>query len=745
MHDITRALRAKEGSSHVPEPLLALVYGDLRRLAVAITIGTVSFAQSASPMPAGKEEDAMVLSAFQVSSTQDKGYIATSATPFKTRQNLADIPQAIAVVTRDMIEDIGGYNSTDILIYAGAIPKFRAEAFALRGSNTSVTIPLIDGHLNRTIIMDNLFVDSYEVMRGPAALLYPNTALSGVINKTTRKPLPYALNSVRFSTTEHGLYRGEFDSTGPLARVGEGKLSYRVLAAYQDGDPYWRNAEDKRVVFHPSLQFDHKNTSVLVAYDFNDIRGPSGSTGVLTPDGEPFTGAGRNEINLPPGVMERRRHDGLRVQVVHQFAPNWGVRIGGDLTSMRRLGTTVLPIGGVNYIDRTITFFNRRNEFKLDDYSLSLDFNGKYKLFGVGQQSTFGAVLTKQETVTKLSVNNDFFNGATPQRIVRPLDRPDVDTLPVKPENQFDVPANYGTRVRADLGNFYIQQVFDVIPDRLSLVAGISQYSNETSNNPNLAVQPTVAQIAKSRETLHRFGVVLKLTEEVSLYAMEANTSLPPTVAKLVDGSAVAPASGKGKEAGIKIDYMNGKIVSTLALFDLQTTGLTVFGGVLPSGETYVNPVGRVSQRGFDADIALRLTNAWQIVGTIYRGKVEDQNGTPVDDSYKQSWSLFARYDFASTHAKGLSIGGGASRITGRVVSSAGITFPIGMPQPAFIEVAPATLVTGFANYNLSRNWSFRLQVNNVLDRTYAAGINAAYLIDPSLPRTFIISTKYRF
>ena len=60
----------------------------------------------------------------------------------------------------------------------------------MRGSNTGVTYPLIDGQIDRTIFMDNLFVDSYEVIKGPAALLYPNSALSGVINKTTRKPLP---------------------------------------------------------------------------------------------------------------------------------------------------------------------------------------------------------------------------------------------------------------------------------------------------------------------------------------------------------------------------------------------------------------------------------------------------------------------------------------------------------------------------------------------------------------------------
>jgi len=713
----------------------------------AITGASVLAQTAPTPPPANAAEDETVrLSAFKVSSTQDKGYIATTATPFKTKQRIDDIPQAITVVTRDMIDDIGGHDSSDILIYAGAIPKYRSEAFSLRGSNTGVTYPLIDGQIDRTIFMDNLFVDSYEVMRGPAALLYPNTALTGVINKTTRKPLPYALESVRFSITDYGLYRAEVDSTGPLAKVGEGKFSYRVLAAYQDGDAYWRNAKDKRTVFHPSLQFDYQNTSVLLAFDYNDITHPSNPTAVLNIDGTVFTGAGRREINLPPGVMENHKHYGVRMQLLHQFSPNWGVRIGADLNLLRRKGSIVLPIGGVNYQDRTISFFNRKNEIDLNHYSLSMDFNGKYKLFSLPNQSTFGFVYTDMESVTQLSINQDFGVG---QRIIRPLDAPNVDTLPVKPFDAYPAlgaPGTSGSRIRADLANFYFQQVIDVVPDRLSLVGGVSLYSNETTNNTNIAIRPAVAQIAKLLDTLYRYGVVFKVTKDVSLYAMEANTLLPPTTSKLANGGVVPPAEGKGQEAGVKVDYMDGKISSTLAVFNLKTSGLTVFGGVLPSGETYVNPIGTITQKGFDADLALRVTPNWQIVGTIYSGKVQDQNGGQVDDSYKGSWSLFTRYDFASsTPAKGLSLGGGASRITGRVVISTNITYPVGVTKPPFIDVAPATLMNVFANYKVNKNWSCRLQVDNVLDKVYAVGINAAYLIDPSLPRSFTFAVKYKF
>jgi iron complex outermembrane receptor protein len=710
----------------------------------AVLAATVPcFGQTANPSDPSKTDSEIVqLSVFKVSSSEDTGYVATSATPFKTKQQLSDIPQAITVVTRDLIEDIGGHDSSDILIYAGAIPKYRSEAFSLRGSNTGVTYPLIDGQIDRSIFMDNFFVDSYEVIKGPAALLYPNSALTGVINKTTRKPLPHEANSIKESITDYGLYRTVVDSTGPIGQLGVGKLSYRLLAGFQDGDAYWHNAEDRRILIHPSLQFDFKDTSLLLAYDHQDITHPSNPTAVLTPDGHVFTGAGREEINLPPGAMEQHVHDGLRLQLVHSFSRNWEVKVGGDINQLHRKGSIVLPIGGVNYIDRTISFFNRLNDIKLNHYSMSIDVNGRYDLFGIKNQSTFGLALTDQETLQKLWVNPDFGVG---QRIIRPLDHPDVNSLPVKPVDQYVQPANPGSRVRADLANFYFQQNIDIIPDRVSLVAGVSRYSNETSNNTNISVRPKVAQILKADEILHRFGVIVHITKEIGVYAMDANTSLPPTTSVLQSGNIVAPATGKGQEVGTKLNFWDGKLTATVSAFNLKTTGLTVFGGVLPNGVTYVIPIGSITQKGFDGDVALRLTRNWQMIGTFYSGSVKDQAGGKVDDSYTGSWSLFTRYDLRSGPLHGLGFGGGASRVIGRVVSSAGITFPVGMTKPAFIEVAPATLANLFADYNVSKNLSVRLQVDNVLDKVYAVGINAAYLIDPSLPRTFTLSAKYKF
>ena len=716
------------------------------RAIVACLLGAVSTFGQVKPAEA-EQEKAIELSVFKVSSTQDTGYLAKTATPFKTKQLIADIPQSIFVMTRDLIDDIGGTNTSDLIIYAGAIPKFRSEAFSMRGSNTGVTYPLIDGQISRSIFMDSFYVDSYDVIKGPAALLYPNSALTGVINKTTKKPMAISQNTVRGSVTSFGLYRAELDSTGPLGQLGDWKEGYRLLAAYQDGDAYWRNAKDKRVLVHPSFQFEYKDTTLLIAYDRQEIIRPSNGSGIIQLNGKPFVGAGRNELNLPPGASEKHVHNGLRAQLIQTFSKNWEAKIGADWNQLHRKGSIVLPLGGVDWNTRTISFGNRLNDITLDHYNISIDANGRYDLFGLKQQSTFGLAVSILETRQNLWTNTDFTDANNiPNRILRPLDKPNVDTLPVKPIGAYVSPANPGTKVRADLANFYFQQSLDLVRDKLTLVGGLASYSNETTSVANIALRPATATVLRANADVYRFGVVFHPTKDTTIYAMEGTNQLPPTTAVLQSGNVVPPAEGKGQEIGVKVNLLDGRITLQVSAFKLVTSGLTVFGGTLPpalGGGPFVLPVGQLTQKGFDGDIQLQLTKEWQLIGSFYSGTVKNQNDLPVDDSYTGSWSVFTRYDVPAF--KGLTFGGGVSRVTGRVVSTGLVTYPTGVTRPLFIDVEPGLPVQLFANYSPSKQWSVRLQVENALDSTYAVGLNAAYLIDTSLPRSFTLSARYRF
>ena len=705
-------------------------------------------AQIAAAASDPAKDDAIELSVYRVSTTQDAGYLAKSATPFKTKQQIVDIPQAITVVTRDLIDDIGEFDLAKVLVYVGGVPKFGGEIFQLRGSNATATYPIVDGQISRTVYMDNLFIDSIEIIRGPAALLYPNSQLQGVINKTTRRPQAKPMSSIKTSITDYGLYRVVGDTTGPIGKIGEGQLNYRLIGGLSRGDAYFTNTVEDRTMFHPSLQWDYERTSVMMAYDWQKITRPSNPTGVLQPNGRIFTGGGReNSLFLPPGAAETHEHRGFRGNVVHQYSRNWESRLGLDWNNMHRTGTVVLPLA-VNWDARTVSFFNRRNDLKLENASVSFDTNGTYELGGMKHQSTLGFTIAVQKAVTKLYTNTNF-GGPGVTFNVRPIDNPSVNTLPVLPFGSYVVPANPGSRVRSEYSNFYFQQNVEVIKDRLILVGGVAKFKEETTNIPNIT--STAATSIANSANLHRFGVVAQfLNKKVAIYAMKGNTQLPrsPTLI-LQDGSSAPGASGDGMEFGVKLSMLDGRLNTTLSVFDLETSGLAVFGGVLPDGRSFNVLLGKTQSKGFDGDIALGLSKNFELIGSFYSGKVTDQAGQPVDDSYKSTIGVVGKYSFRDGVAKGLSLGAGGYRTTGRVTNAAALTYAAKPPPNAtgrvFITNQSDPVIKMFANYTLNQKWSFKLELENAFDGLSPLAINSATLMEANIGRSLTFHAGYSF
>src|SRR5688572_10932383 len=77
--------------------------------------------QSRSAQTRSDKEETVQMSAFEVTMTEDKGYThGNSIGALKTEDRIFDIPQSLQVMTRDMIDDIGGGNKvSNILNYAG--------------------------------------------------------------------------------------------------------------------------------------------------------------------------------------------------------------------------------------------------------------------------------------------------------------------------------------------------------------------------------------------------------------------------------------------------------------------------------------------------------------------------------------------------------------------------------------------------------------------------------------------------
>jgi iron complex outermembrane receptor protein len=715
-------------------------------LAASVSISaqtTTAPAPAASDDATTKKSDVVTLSKFEVTTTQGAGYFANNtATALKTNQGLMTIPQSVTVITRDLIDDIGATKTSDVLQYAGASQFYRGESIRLRGARTLNAY--MDDAIENVPYSDNVNIDSYEIIHGPAGVLYANSSVGGVVLKTTKKPLPYAMNKVTVSVNDWGQYRGEIDSTGPVGDLGEAKVSYRLAAAFQDGDAYFKNVKDQRLAVHPTLQFDYKNTTVRFAYDYVDITSIAGGQNFVMPDGKLYTGAGRREAYYPKGVMENHKQSRQRMAILQRISENWESKTSISHLWYKREGTNVLP-NNLNLITGNFNLFARRNYQRMDNWVLNQDFLGNYNIGPFANQSAAGLTITDEYNRAAFTNNAAFGVQGFP------IASPGLDNVVVPALNSYIPASSTGSWTNNRRATYYYQHQITIVPDRVILVGGLSKATLQINDVPALTARNAAGgtRIVNFDETLHRVGVVVNATKDIAFFALDSTTFAPQgnSNTRDINGILLPAQLGKGKEYGVKTALFDGKLSATISFYDMQLTNVAVLqGGLSPvTGNPYFIAAGLQKQKGWDATLAFALTKNWQVLATAFDGTTKDQNGATLNNTYKSLYSFFTRYDFTDGGLKGFSIGGGGSKTNGNIFTSlGGYTLPTGNTQTS-ITLESVWNVNAFVGYKYDKHWSFRLNITNVLDKAFALGAQTPIYVDPSPPRTYQLSSTYKF
>jgi outer membrane receptor for ferric coprogen and ferric-rhodotorulic acid len=290
----------------------------------------------------------------------------------------------------------------------------------------------------------------------------------------------------------------------------------------------------------------------------------------------------------------------------------------------------------------------------------------------------------------------------------------------------------------------------DAIPNLLTLVAGYTYAGIEVVQDTNIAFNaPYASTDTSAHQYLRRLGAILHLTKDISLYGLDSTTFSPQSTSVDVNNRPLPNVIGIGEEVGLKTAFWDGRLTSTFSVFKLQLTNQAVFSGQSNAfGNRYFIPVGNLTTRGWDGDLALALLPGWQVIATLYNATIENQAGAPAANTFGNSWSFFTRYDFPrQSSLKGLSFGGGVNRIGDWRVSTSGVTFPVGFTPPAsgLFKVHEGTPVNAFVVYNIDKHWQVRLNGANLLNSIAPVGAQAAEYVDPEPPRTILFTLSYEF
>jgi len=655
-------------------------------------------AHAQTPQPASQE----VVSEVDEIVVTGRYSAATAVTGTKTDTPLIEVPQSIAVISGALIQERRPVTLMEALYNVSGVADIGArrgfDNIVIRGFNASTSVYL-DGlrveRGNQNVQQEPFGLERIEVLKGPGSVLFGQGSLGGIVNQVSKRPTNTPLFAAEIMGGSFGTYQGSLDVGAPLTT--DGAFSGRLVGLYREfGDSIDFN-DKERVYLSPSLRWAGADSTITLLANYTRDRHEGTYVG-LPPEGvflPNVNGKPDRSTYIGEPVTDGVEIDRYQIgyQLEHRFSDRWLIRQNLRYSDSDVLSSATFS-SGLNADQRTLrrgtAIFNQTEQSTAIDTSIQGRFDGT--VAGVSFENTlvFGGDLLFQ----KIDQTFDF-GGFPPIDIFAPVYGGTRSALfPVLNFEQDD-----------NLYGFYVQNQLK-LGEKLTILLGGRYDISETGRLNRLNNQ---SRDQDDKDFTFRGGATYQVTPGVGLFASYAE-AFNPNFGLTAAGEPFEPETGKQYEAGIKTDLDRGRIRTTLSVYELTRDNVLVPFPQFPGTQIQT---GQQRSRGIEADVAVRLTDRWNLTAAYAYTDVEvreDTNPLLIGDSPisvpEQQASLWTTYDIPLGRGI-LTFGGG-----GRVVGKRQGTLPNTYELPDY-AVADAAVI-----YSVD---SWRLQVNgyNLLDEDY--------------------------
>ncbi|MCS4294977.1 outer membrane receptor for ferric coprogen and ferric-rhodotorulic acid [Comamonas sp. BIGb0152] len=235
-------------------------------------------------------------------------------------------------------------------------------------------------------------------------------------------------------------------------------------------------------------------------------------------------------------------------------------------------------------------------------------------------------------------------------------------------------------------------------------------------------------------------GLLYDINATYTVYASYTDIFQPQNYQD-TQGRYLDPVTGKSYEAGIKAAFLDGKVNASLAVFHIAQDNVAVQDGDNMIGGTG-NPAYRgekgVTSKGFEAEVSGELARGWQLIAGFARADARNADQTRLQSQRPNNMAhLYTTYRLPGNWTA-LKVGGG---LTWKSATYATTTTSTGVD--ARRDQGSITLASMMASYDISRQLSVQLNINNLFDKNYYdfAGSQIYY----GAPRKFTLTAKYDF
>jgi catecholate siderophore receptor len=135
----------------------------------------------------------------------------------RMQQDTLDVPQSVTTITQELMHDQDANTVKEALRNAVGVTFNAAEGGAsgdgirIRGFGASNDLYLDSFRDAAQYNRETFFIDSVEVLRGPASMLFGRGSTGGVVNQVSKKAFKGDLNQVTTTLGTDAYYRAEGD------------------------------------------------------------------------------------------------------------------------------------------------------------------------------------------------------------------------------------------------------------------------------------------------------------------------------------------------------------------------------------------------------------------------------------------------------------------------------------------------------------------------------------------------------
>ncbi len=641
----------------------------------------------------------------------------------KTDTPLVDLPLAVTVLTRDLLDDQAVTNISEALRNVPGVTVQQGEghrdAPVLRGNVTTADF-FVDGvRDDLQYLRDTYNTERLEVLKGSAGLTFGRGTGGGAINRVTKTADGQSVRALSLAAGSFGFGRATGDFGGALSDT----FDLRLNGLYESSDSFRDSVSVERTALAPAARIDLAPTTRLdvMAEYYQDLR--TTDRGVPSFAGKPWDGSEKAFFGNPDLSESDVSVTSLTSIFSHEFSDALSLRGALILGDHDKIYTNVFANSAVR-ANGTVDVSAYVSSTARQNMIGQADLIWKGTLAGMAHTVLIGTELGQQES-ENLRVEGQFPAAANAERLVVSL-----ATRGASAQANFGrTSANNANTL--DLAAIYIQDQI-ALTDQLDLVAGVRFDRFDLAFDNNIG-----ADLSRTDEfTSPRLGLVYSPIAPLNLYAGWSQSHLPQSGEQFSNLTTtlatLEPQMFENLEVGVKWQPLSDVLV-TAALYRLDRDNVIAPGAV--AGMSVLT--GSQRSEGLELSLQGELVDGWDISAAYALQSAEITSTTSAAPAGRQvaqvpehSATLWNKVALNERVALGLGF-------LWRGESFASVSNAVTLPAWARADAA--------VYYTLSDRLEVQLNFENITGETYWSSAHNDNNISPGAPFTGKLTLAAKF